>query len=157
MAKRKHHRPRSSAFLVFGNCTTLGWSVTRRISFEEGERRVLTGLWRRVNDDSGQHVGYQPLLLQLPPLVVGDASPAALREAETRANAGLMGRSRTARMSDRERRERVHPKSGRILPEMDFVEHAQELVKCYPGSANYADMQRGISDRAVRVYPKGKK
>lgn len=72
-----------------------------------------------------------------------------------KALAGLMGRSRTARMRETERIGRQHPKSGRLLPEEDFVERTEVLVHdIYPQSANFAMVDGRFGDRAVRVYPK---
>lgn len=127
---------------------------------------VEKGLWRRVVNEVGQLIGYQPVAAEPKTIMPSDGSRAALGAAETKAIAGLMGKSRTAGLSDAQRRERIHPKSGRLLPEEDFIERAQKLEKAYPHSANYRDidlarhgkLRRELApggDRAVRVYPKG--
>jgi hypothetical protein len=152
---RPAHRSAHSEFLIFSSNTTLGWSATRRTSYRKGEALVSQGRWRRVTDETGAHVGYQPVECNVVPVPSQDASRAALGEAEMKANAGLMGASHTAHMSDEERGSRVHPKSGRLMPEMDFVEKVRTVVASYTHSANFHDMKkRGIHDRAVRVYPR---
>lgn len=151
-------RPRirnSNSLLIFSTNITLGWSVTQRTSYTSGEAKAERGEWRRVVDDHGELVGYQPVVHEVRPVPSSDRSRCALQVPEMRANAGLMGRSRTARLAEGQRTIRLHPKSGRLMPEEDFVERVGKLMKSYPQSANFHDMKkRGISDRAVRVYPK---
>jgi hypothetical protein len=100
----------SRNFLLFPARTTLGWRVIRRVSFCEGETRVRTGDWRRVLDSvSRDHVGYQ---VCAPEMSRGDYeipsafSPASITAREAQINAGLMGESRTARLSEDKRAER---------------------------------------------------
>lgn len=144
-------RPRirnHSDLLVFAINTTLGWSVTKRTGYAPGEAKVERGEWRRVVDDHGELVGYQPVVHEVKPVPSNDCSRCALQVPEMRANAGLMGRSRTAHLSDEQRATRLHPKSGRLLPEEDFVERVGKLMKAYLGTANRS------GDKAVRVYPR---
>jgi hypothetical protein len=151
-------RPRirnSNSLLIFSTNITLGWSVTQRTSYIAGEAKTERGEWRRVVDDHGELVGYQPVVHEVRPVPSSDRSRCALQVPEMRANAGLMGRSRTARLSEEQRTIRLHPKSGRLMPEEDFVERVAKLMAIYLASANFHDMRkRGISDRAGRVYPK---
>lgn len=144
-------RPRTrngNSLLLFSTNTTLGWTATQRTSYPAGETKVERGEWRRVLDDHGELVGYQPVVHEVRPVASNDHSRCALQVPEMRANAGLMGRSRTAHLPEDQRKVRLHPKSGRLLPEEDFVERVGHLMLIYPQLAN-----RG-GDRAVRVYPK---
>jgi hypothetical protein len=154
---RPRHRNRNTETILFQSPTSLdedGIRVTHRTSFAKGEALVAAGKAERRMEGGLQC--YQLLPPQPCPTQPLRFSPAALGAAEIMANAGLMGASRTACLSAEQRLTRVHPKSGRLLPEEDFVERTQKLVKAYPHSANFHDMKkRGISDRAVRVYPKG--
>jgi hypothetical protein len=147
---RPRNRNSYEEFVVFCTNTTLGWSVTRRIAYATGERMVEQGKMRRVVDGVGLHIGYQPVNCHAEAGLVKpstDISSSTLGQAEIKANAGLMGKSRTSHLG-KNREARLHPKSGELMPEMDFVERVQEKVKGWPRSAN-----RG-GDRAVRVYPK---
>lgn len=139
----------TSDFHLFSADVSAGWRVIQRVSFAYGEHRCALGEFRRVYDEFRRHVGYQSVEQRYDSTTGSDMSRAALAAPEMKANAGLMGRSRTKGLSGPDREGRVHPKSGRLLPAEDFIERAQELVKQYPHSAN-----RG-GDRAVRVYPKG--
>lgn len=150
-------RPRSahrnhSDFELWSADTSEGYRVIKHVAFAYGESRVARGEWRRVFDElTGAHKGYQAVAPRHDVTASSDASRAALAPPEMKANAGLLGRSRTGSMKpgDPRRIGRVHPKSGRLLPAEDFIERTQELVKLYPRSANFR-----TGDRAVRVYPK---
>jgi hypothetical protein len=134
---------------------TAGWRVIQRVSYAYGEHRAKLGEFRRLCDGFGRMIGYQAVEARHDATANSDPSSAALGVREMQANAGLLGRSRTAGLREMDRVGRHHPVSGRVLPEEDFIERTQELVKAYTASANYRDMKtRGVSDRAVRVYPK---
>jgi hypothetical protein len=154
---RPRHRNRNTETILFESPTSLdedGIRVTRRISFARGEALVAEGKAERRMEGGLQC--YQQLPPPPCPTQPLRFSPAALGAAEMKANAGLMGASRTSHLNEEERSMRLHPKSGRLLPVEDFVERVKSLVKAYPHSANFHDVKkRGISDRAVRVYPKG--
>ena len=149
MARPRIRNSNLSDFQLFSSDVALGWRVIRRVAFAYGEQRCARGEFRRVYDEFRNHIGYQPVQRQ-DATVNSDPSRAALGVPEMKANAGLMGRSRTKGLRPEDRVGRVHPKSGRLLPAEDFVERAQELVKLYPRSANFR-----TGDRAVRVYPRG--
>ncbi len=146
-------RPRNH-LLLFSPFTTLGWRVTRRISQGDGEAGVTNGKMRRILDETGRHIGYQPVKADPRPSLPSDPSRTALAVPETKANAGLLGQSRTASLTEEQRRTRVHPKSGRLLPEEDFIERTQKLMQVYTQSANFAKVHGRTGDRAVRVYPR---
>lgn len=146
----------TSDFLLYSADISAGWRVLQRVSYAYGEHRCKLGEFCRVFDEFHRLVGYQAVEARHDATATNGPSRAALGEPEMMANAGLMGRSRTAGLREMDRVGRHHPKSGRLLPEEDFIERAKALVKAYPHSANFHDMKRrGISDRAVRVYPKG--
>lgn len=152
-------RPRirsSSQLHVFSQWTNLGWRHTRVIDMAEGEAKVRRGVFRHVHDEHGKLVGYQPVVNVMPPDTEksSDVSRAALGRAESRANAGLMGASRTARLHEPEKLSRVDQRTGKPLPAEDFVERVQILMQAYLESANFAIVNGRSGDRAVRVYPK---
>ena len=129
------HRSPASAYLLFNPNTTLGWSVARRISFERGEQMVAWGTVVQVNDEFGRHIGYKFRDASEPktPLIkVSGSTAPTIRAKESMANAGLMGGSRTARLSDEQRLSRIHPLSGKLLAPEDMVERAREKVRIYP-------------------------
>jgi len=101
-------------------------------------------------DEFGRFQGYllvealPPTDEKLPSLI----SSASISANEVLANAGVLGRSRTASLSEEDRITRRHPKTGRPMPAEDFVERAQEKVRLWTQPAP------GRGDRAVRVYPK---
>jgi hypothetical protein len=138
-------------FPVYSADTTLGWRVARRISYQRGETMVSAGRMHRVEDQFGRHIGYQmggrkqPSDNDLPSL----ASSASITAHECEANAGVLGKSVTATMSEHKRVHRLHPRSGKLLPAEDFIERAQGKVAAYIATANRD------GDRAVRIYPKG--
>jgi hypothetical protein len=145
----------TSDFLLYSADMSAGWRVIQRVSYAYGEHRSKLGEFRRLFDGFGRLVGYHAVEARHDATVSSDPSRAALGAREMQANAGLLGRSRTAGLREMDRVGRHHPVSGRVLAEEDFVERTQELVKAYTASANYHDVKtRGISDRAVRVYPR---
>lgn len=109
--------------------TTLGWRKLHRVHFRYGEKKVARGLMRRVNDEMGNHIGYQPLAL---PASCGDrdlrtqpsAASISLREMKINAEA----RSRTAGLPAHRRDERV---AAGCAPE-DHVERVQRKVQVFP-------------------------
>jgi hypothetical protein len=142
---------------VYSPWTNLGWRVTHNIDVAKGEAKVRLGVFRHVYDELGKLLGYQPVVQVTAPQdsTFSDASRAALGCAEMRANAGLMGRSRTARLSEIDKQCRLDERTGKLLPAEDFVERVQVLVReIYPQSANFAIVNGRCGDRAVRVYPR---
>lgn len=152
-------RPRirsSSQLHVFSQWTNLGWRHTRVIDMAEGEAKVRRGVFRHVHDVHGKLIGYQPLVqvASQESATSSDSSRAALGRGEMRANAGLMGASRTRHLQEIDKLSRVDQRTGKPLPAEDFVERVQILMQTYPESANYAKVNGRSGDRAVRVYPK---
>jgi hypothetical protein len=152
-------RPRirkSSNLYLYSADTGEGWRQIKIVSFVYGEERVAKGEWSHVYDPLTHRLaGYQPVERRFDSTDSSDASHAALLQPEMKANAGLMGRSRTAGMREMDRVGRVHPKSHRLLPEEDFIERVQVLVsEIYPQSANFAKVNGRSGDRAQRAYPK---
>jgi hypothetical protein len=130
---RQRQRVRDCGYLLFDTNTSLGWRSIQRTSFAHGEEKVAQRQWRRVNDEHGRHVGYQAMH-HAPSFSNGDAllaipsSMASISMREMHANAGLMGRSATASLSD-DARER-HFNRRRLVPEFeDFVERAIAKVQ----------------------------
>ncbi len=147
---RKRYRPARAGreFYYFDENTTLGWAILRSISFEAGERQVALGVARRVLDYVGNHIGYQratppPAPTQATTLTAAQTFSAA----DVMLNAGTVfrnGRSRTARLNEEQRKDRV---SNGFEAE-DHIERVTERLRLYPYPAP------GRGDRAVRVYPK---
>ena len=145
-------RPRirtSLQFYLYSPTTALNWRRTQIVTLVEGDKLVAEGKARRRFDSWGRHDGYElieskPTDEKLPSLV----SSASISTNEVLANAGVLGRSRTANLSEEDRITRRHPKTGRPMPAEDFVERAQEKVRLWTQPAP------GRGDRAVRVYPK---
>lgn len=131
--------------------------MTRAIHYATGEAMVAAGKLRRIVDDAGRHIGYQPASAAPEPKPSERLDAASITRAEIEANAGLRGKSRTRGLPERLRTERVHPKSGRLMPEEDFVERAQRKVEAWPLPANRVGTVDGkpiFGDRAARVYPR---
>src|SRR6185312_17459774 len=110
---------------LFHTDTALGWRRLHVVHPRQGEKKVARGLWRRVQDEAGNHIGYQPLAV---PATRGDLdipsrpSSAAISLREMKINAE--GYSVTARMPDHRRDERIV--AGRD-PE-DLAERVQRKV-----------------------------
>lgn len=111
-----------------------GWRVTRTIKRDVAERQVADGLMSRVHDTAGNVVGYQlaegPNTSDRP--ARSGASSLSIAARESKANAGLDGSSRTKHLSEEQRINRVHPKSGKLLEPEDAVERAEVKVKIWP-------------------------
>lgn len=150
MARR--NRSPEQEFILFRATSSLGWAISKRISYDKGERLVDQRVARRVDDEYGKHIGYQPC----EPSEAKDDAPVvrsspAISQGEILANAGTafrLGGSRTAKMSEAMRISRTHPRSGKLLPAEDRIERAVAKVKAWPHPASVA------GDKAVRVYPK---
>lgn len=126
-------RRKGGAFNMYSSNYTLGWSVVGRTSFESGERQVQRGVWRRVNDAMGNHIGYQPIATTE---MRGDADLPSIRTAasitltEMEANAGqafCKGQSRTLGLPERLRDERAA--AGR-QPE-DLLERTRRKIEVF--------------------------
>ena len=139
-------RPRYELFTT----TATGNRSSRWISEKEVIRGLARGSMREYYDEFGRFKGYE--LIDVPPptdeSLPSLISTASISSREVLANAGLMGRSRTAGLREDERLTRRHPVTGHRLPAEDFVERSQEKVKLWTQPAP------GRGDRAVRVYPK---
>jgi hypothetical protein len=107
-----------------------GWRVIRRVRrLEAGRRQCERGAWReQFNEESGELIGWR---LVSPEEMTGDqaiqttaGSTAAIVAAEMETNAGLRGRSYTARLSEDERLERQAPE--------DFIERTTAKVRVWP-------------------------
>lgn len=119
--------------------------MTQCIDVSTGERHVERGTFRRVYDELGKHIGYQPVKISPADFDVrSQPSTPAISEEETASNAGLDGRSKTASLDELAREKRI---ANGLDPE-DFIERAIEKVRCWTRPAP------GKGDRAVRVYPK---
>jgi hypothetical protein len=120
-------------FPVYSADTTLGWRVVIRITREQGERMVEQGSAYRVEDSFGKHIGYQkagaPQVSDkaLPSL----ASSASITARESEANAGVCGESLTENMREDKRVNRLHSRTGKVLPAEDMVERARAKVAAF--------------------------
>lgn len=129
MAIRTLGQSLAPALYLFHTDTALGWRIMHRITFRRGEAKVARGVMRRVIDEAGNHIGYQPLAVTA---VHGDRdipsqhSAASISLQEMKVNAE--GVSRTVGLPALQRDERVA--AGRA-PE-DRVERVQRKVQVYP-------------------------
>ena len=152
-------RPKSRSnrkFLLFSFDTTLGWSVIRQVSLLFGERKVDEGVWRRVNNEQGIHIGYQ---LAAAEKYENDSrsSPTYISASEMAMYAGRAfsgGKSRTVFMTEQQRSQR-RGKFDKILPVEDAVERITGKVESWPFPASRIEPNESAAygDRAVRVYP----
>ena len=152
---RPRIRNTSHQFPIVTPWTNVGWRVTRLTDFAEAEARAERGELRRLFDPkTGALAAYE--VLEVPKSLTdhpSDPTRAALGVQEMHALAGLMGRSRTMRLDEKTKLERV--KSGMLRSEEDFVEKVHNLVDAYLRSANFAKTKgRRPGDRACRVYPR---
>lgn len=124
---------------LFRAQTTLGWSVARNISDADGRRGVASGSMREVFDEiTHLCIGYQMLAVSeqrgdqdLPSVT----STASISRFEMEVNAGLLGRSRTAGLTEAQRLERAaqrDERSGEYLTPEDVVERVQAKVLIFP-------------------------
>lgn len=108
--------------------TALGWRRLRRIRHVQGERKVALGLMRRVMDQAGNHIGYQPIApaaARVDMDVKSQPSSASISLREMRLNAEAM--SRTMGLPAHRRDERIA--NGRA-PE-DLAERVQRKVQVF--------------------------
>jgi hypothetical protein len=131
--------------------------VVGRYTFKRGENNVARGIWRRVNSQLGEHIGYQ-IVCSSNYDHSSNPTPTCINAAEMMLYAGRAfkgGASRTAGLSEKARAAR-RGKLGRILPMEDAVERVTAKVEIYtqPASRVAADERAPYGDRAVRVYPR---
>ena len=148
-------RRRGAGLFLYVEDAVLGLRRMRPILFEDGERAVERRQFDHVRDDNHKLIGYvscdgrkRP---QPEPKSSNRTDPAAITANESRAYAGLMGKSRTVGLCEDQRKARVHSNTGRVMPAEDFVERAQNKVNSFAASANFR-----TGDRAVRVYPRSR-
>jgi hypothetical protein len=122
-------------YSIFHTETTLGWRVIRMCNLAKGQQKVACGEWREVHDpNTGELIGFQPVT---PAEARGDrdlpslASCASISMREMQANAGELGRSRTAGMLEEDRVSRRDPRNGTLLPAEDFVERTRAKVRVF--------------------------
>lgn len=148
-------------FYLYPADTTLGWRVIRRVTLACGTYKAISGQWREVHDEHGNHWGYQVVAnfktdAELPS--GASSSSITVREMELNAFTVLKyGKSQTAGMSEDDRISRRHYKSGRKLAPEDAVERAVAKVRQWPFPASRVDDGSGAAvfgDRAVRAYPR---
>ncbi len=131
---RPRHRSANQDLVLFSPNTTLGWRVNRRIGYKRGEEMVDSGAAVHVVNELGQHIGYKLRSSEEsrnPVVKVSGATSLTITRFESMANAGLMGRSVTARMTEEQKLARVHPLTRKLLAPEDEIELAQEKVKRY--------------------------
>lgn len=146
---------------IFPPDTTLGWRVVGRVSSAVGDKKVANGEWRRVNNELGEHVGYQALAtFQTDKDLPSTPSSCSITVRQVELIAGTAfkhGKSRTLGMPEEKKICRRNPKSGRALPPEDAVELALAKMEQWLHPASRIDDGRGepvYGDKAVRVYPK---
>jgi hypothetical protein len=120
-------------FNLFPAQTDDHFSVIREVRFGYAEGKVALGEWKREYDQVGNHIGYRVVPNRFgDAALVSGSSSSSITAREMRLNAGLKGRSQTARLSEDDRISRRHPKSGKALPPEDAVERAREKVRIWP-------------------------
>lgn len=158
--KRRCTRRSTKNLVLFSSDTTLGWRVIFTVSYLKGEKNVAAGIWRRVNSQLGDHIGYQILCTQNCGLdIPSNSSPTYISAAEIvlYATRSFVGRgSRTEGLSEEERFAR-RGKFDKILPIEDAVERVTGKVEQWPFPASRIgtaeDGSAIYGDRATRVYP----
>lgn len=129
----RHRGGADREFGLYGANSALGWSIVSRVSFAKGESKVAAGLWRRVNDEMGNHVGYQMLgaaAMRVDIDLPSRPQPVTITAQQSEDNAYALfadGRSRTAGMTEERRMERV----ARKLDPEDAMERLQAKIAVY--------------------------
>jgi hypothetical protein len=135
---RRRNRSTNEQYLLFNPTSVLGWTVIRRIGFDDGERQVELGVARRVNSDDGRHIGYQRCepgesTLDVIKPAIPSSTAFSRAEADAIACSKWRGhRSRTVNLTEEQRMKRMHPVTKRLLPAEDFTERALQKMKVYP-------------------------
>lgn len=120
-------------FHLYHSQTTLGWRVIQKTSFEKGESKVAAGVWRRVVDELGVHVGYQILSSAAHRVDLDLASrpqpvSITMRQMEINALQGFAdGKSRTVDLTEEQRMERT----ARGLDPEDETERITRKVQVF--------------------------
>ncbi len=108
--------------------TTLGWRVISHVTKAHASEKMARGEWREVHDEHGNFWGCQMLAnFKKDEDLPSGASSTSITVNECFLNAGLGGKSRTARMTEDERLSRKDG-FGHPLPPEDAVERAQTKV-----------------------------
>lgn len=123
-------------FMLYHSETVLGWRVIRMVNLEKGRAKVAAGEWRAIHDEfTGELIGFQPIAGEeqrgdrdMP----SQYSPATISAAEMQANAGELGRSRTAGLAELDRIGRRDRLTGHLLPAEDFIERAVAKIRVFP-------------------------
>lgn len=130
----KRFRKRTPKFQLCAAVGAIGMKVVRRVSFEEGMKLVDEKKAERVFGHGDVSViGFRMLPERTSSQVIVVVAPesrpssAGISRSEVEANAGLRGVSRTASMTEEQRKYRI----GRGLPEMDLIEASRHKVAAY--------------------------
>jgi hypothetical protein len=155
----KDRRRLTKQFPLFSSNISLGWREIYLVSYTKGENNVARGIWRRVNSQLSEHIGYQIMCTDNCGLdFSSNSSPTYISAAEMMLYAGRAfkhGGSRTAGL-DEEQRAARRGEWGKILPMEDAVERVTGKVEIWttPASRVAADERAPYGDKAVRVYPR---
>jgi hypothetical protein len=125
-------RARDGAINLYPAETSLGWRVIRTTTATKAAEKLAAGEWREVYDEHGNLLGCQVLAsFKKDDDLPSQPSSTDISAWESKLNAGLSGRSRTAGLPEEKRISLFRKtKDGlvRIAPE-DAIERAVEKVK----------------------------
>lgn len=108
--------------------TALGWRRLHVVHSRQGEKKVARGVWRKVVDEAGNHIGYQPVApaaARVDMDVRSQPSSAAISLREMKVNAEAT--SRTDGLPEQRRNERI---AAGKAPE-DLAERVRRKVQVY--------------------------
>jgi hypothetical protein len=148
---RNARRSGNSRFPLYAAETLLGWSVISWVKISKGSDMVALGIWREVYDEQNNHVGFQFMPgRQSEQEKLSMQSSTGLVAKDIVLNAGRAfkgGKSRTSGLTENQRINRTHGKTGKLLPPEDAVELVEAKVRIYP------ELKDGKQD-ILRVWPK---
>jgi hypothetical protein len=108
--------------------TSLGWRVIGTTNSGAATEKLANGEWREVYDEYGNFWGYQVLAtFKKDEDLVSGATSTSITVSECLLNAGLGGRSRTARLPEEKKIAR-RDRWGHALPPEDAIERAVAKV-----------------------------
>jgi len=108
------------------------WLRVKDVLFVDGERMCRSGVWVRIYDAKGSHVGYEMCQREEWNSYVTRESPRAISASEMMLYAGRafrFGRSRTAGLTEKQRLARRDERTGLWLPPEDKVERVEAKVE----------------------------
>jgi hypothetical protein len=127
----QHRRSQKQGMPLFSAESGTSGRIIRRVSMEDAERYEKAGVWeRRYDGNSGELLGFQMVACYIydQKVPASKPSPAAISASEMEVFAGVAGRSRTARLSELDKLQRIH--DG--LPSEDHIERTMCKVFVFP-------------------------